>query len=144
MVKTVEFFGNVFGAESVATFNDLLSTLSLEQMRELKEAVMADIKVAKESDVKAKADAKALSDAEQAKIGKAYAETLSVGDSISWTMADGSVKTGTVGETKDGAKTLHIILDKQFVEAGKEADRYVSFDKIVVPAGFTVETDEIA
>ena len=77
--------------------------------------------------------AKAAREAEQnakGKLGKAYFATLKEGDKISWTMADGTVVEGTVGKQKDGAKTLHVILD-EIPEGSKKADRYIGFDKLI-------------
>ena len=62
--------------------------------------------------------------------GKEFASTLSVGDRVRYNTSNGIVE-ATVGEQKDGAKTLHVILD-EIPEGSKKADRYVGFDKLII------------
>ena len=70
--------------------------------------------------------------------GEAYFLTLAVGTPVSYTKADGTVVEGKVGETKQGAKAAHIVLDE--IPAGsKKADRYVAFNQLNVPADFSAE-----
>ena len=61
--------------------------------------------------------------------GKEFAKTLKVGDRVRYNTSKGIVE-ATVGEQKDGAKTLHVILD-EIPEGSKKADRYVGFDKLI-------------
>jgi len=76
----------------------------------------------------------------KAELAKAFFATLSEGSPITWTMADGSVITGTVGKQKDGAKTAHLLKD----EYEKKPDSYVPFYKINVPAGFEKKDEQVA
>ena len=62
--------------------------------------------------------------------GKEFANTLSVGDRVRYNTSNGIVE-ATVGEQKEGAKTLHVILD-EIPEGSKKADRYVGFDKLII------------
>ena len=62
--------------------------------------------------------------------GKEFASTLSVGDRVRYNTSNGIVE-ATVGEQKEGAKTLHVILD-EIPEGSKKADRYVGFDKLII------------
>ena len=62
--------------------------------------------------------------------GKEFAKTLKVGDRVRYNTSKGIVE-ATVGEQKDGAKTLHVILD-EIPEGSKKADRYVGFDKLII------------
>ena len=108
-----------------------------EDFEMLKETIDILVKERVARKAQAKEDAKAARDADQnakGEIGKAWFATLKEGDAIAWTMADGSVITGTVGKQKEGAKTAHLIKDE--VEEGKKADAYVPFYKLNVPAGF--------
>ena len=61
--------------------------------------------------------------------GKEFAKTLKVGDRVRYNTSKGIVE-ATVGEQKDGAKTLHVILD-EIPEGSKKADRYIGFDKLI-------------
>lgn len=111
-----------------------------EDFEMLKEAIDILVKERVARKAQAKEDAKAARDADQnakGEIGKAWFATLKEGDAIAWTMADGSVITGTVGKQKEGAKTAHLIKDE--VPEGKKADAYVPFYKLNVPADFKVE-----
>ena len=62
--------------------------------------------------------------------GKEFASTLSVGDRVRYNTSNGIVE-ATVGEQKEGAKTLHVVLD-EIPEGSKKADRYVGFDKLII------------
>ena len=62
--------------------------------------------------------------------GKEFASTLNVGDRVRYNTSNGIVE-ATVGEQKEGAKTLHVILD-EIPEGSKKADRYVGFDKLII------------
>ena len=62
--------------------------------------------------------------------GKEFAKTLKVGDRVRYNTSNGIVE-ATVGEQKEGAKTLHVILD-EIPEGSKKADRYVGFDKLII------------
>ena len=53
--------------------------------------------------------------------GKEFAKTLKVGDRVRYNTSKGIVG-ATVGEQKDGAKTLHVSLD-EIPEGSKKADR---------------------
>ncbi len=61
--------------------------------------------------------------------GKEFAKTLKVGDRVRYNTSKGIVE-ATVGEQKEGAKTLHVILD-EIPEGSKKADRYIGFDKLI-------------
>ena len=61
--------------------------------------------------------------------GKEFAKTLKVGDRVRYNTSKGIIE-ATVGEQKDGAKTLHVILD-EIPEGSKKADRYIGFDKLI-------------
>ena len=61
--------------------------------------------------------------------GKEFAKTLKIGDRVRYNTSKGIVE-ATVGEQKDGAKTLHVILD-EIPEGSKKADRYIGFDKLI-------------
>ena len=89
----------------------------------------------------AKKDAVAARTADQnskGKIAKAWFATLKEGDTVAWTMADGTVVEGTVGKQKEGSKTAHLI--KKDVLEGKKPDAYVPFYKLNVPADFNVQS----
>ena len=62
--------------------------------------------------------------------GKKFASSLSAGDRVRYNTSKGIVE-ATVGEQKEGAKTLHVILD-EIPEGSKKADRYIGFDKLII------------
>ena len=62
--------------------------------------------------------------------GKEFASSLNVGDRVRYNTSNGIVE-ATVGEQKEGAKTLHVILD-EIPEGSKKADRYIGFDKLII------------
>lgn len=73
---------------------------------------------------------------EKAKVVKEYFKTLKEGDSISWVTASGAIMNGMVGKQGTNAKTAHVILNETTT---KKPDRYVKFDKIILPDNFKVE-----
>lgn len=97
----------------------------------------------KEEAAKAEQAVKTAAKVELATLGKAYLDTLNVGDKIAYTKADGTVLEGTLGEQKAGAKRAHIVLNE--VPAGsKGADRYIAYEQINVPEDFVVEATAAA
>lgn len=101
---------------------------ALKEVMEQLSAVRKSAKEANEAYVK---EQKATDKAVKAEAGKAYAATLAEGDRVKYTMANGSVIEATVGKQKDGAKTLHVVLDA-IPEGSKTADRHVAFDKLII------------
>ena len=100
-------------------------------LKEVMEQLGSVRKSAKEANKAFVKEQKAADKAVRAEAGKAYAATLAEGDRVQYTKADGSVIEATVGKQKDGAKTLHVVLDD--IPAGsKSADRYIAFDKLVI------------
>ena len=78
--------------------------------------------------------------------GLAYLQTLEVGTPIQW-MSNGEVQNGTVGEQKKGSKTAHLILNEIPANSkakNPKADRYVQYDKIIVPETFVMAATEEA
>ena len=99
-------------------------------LKEVMEQLGKIRKSAKEANEAFIKEQKAADKAVKAEAGKEFAATLAEGDRVKYTMADGSVIEATVGKQKDGAKTLHVLLDT--VPEGKKPDRYVAFDKLVI------------
>ena len=82
--------------------------------------------------------------ADKAARGLAYLKTLNTGAAIQWE-SNGEIQNGTVGEQKKGAKTAHLVLNEIPANSkAKEpkADRYVKYEKIVVPADFVMAEPE--
>ena len=118
--------------------------VSYPRLREVIDELNKVRKVAKEGANKMAKDLAAASKEEQAQYGANYLANTSKGSTVTYRMADGSKKFGTFMGLTESGKSAHIILDKQFVEAGKKADRYVAFDKIEVPAEYLKELAEKA
>ena len=93
----------------------------------------------KEAAAEAEKAANKATKAEKAVIGKAYVATLKEGDRVSYT-ANGEVVEATVGKQNKDAKSLHVILDA-IPEGAKSTklDRYPTYDKVIIPADFSVE-----
>ena len=105
---------------------DVIKTLQANK-KELAEVAKKQAKEAKEANA-----------AENAEIGKAYVDSLGEGAEVSYTMADGTVITGTLVKVSDKTATIRLPEDSPLLE-GKDTSRknydcrYVKFDKIVVP-----------
>lgn len=63
----------------------------------------------------------------KAEEAKKYIITLKRGDTVSF-VENGEIITGTVGEQKHGAKTLHLIVD--------DRNKYVKYHKVIIPEDF--------
>lgn len=114
------------------TLKDVISSL-----QSVKKTAMEDFKeMKKEIENANKADL--------AKIGKAYWDSLPLGAEIKW-QSTGKICEGTKGENKKGSKTAHCILNE--IPADSKAkepkpDRYVKYEKIIVPSDFIMETSD--
>lgn len=104
-------------------------------LRDVIMAVQAVKKTAKLDFEEAKKEIQKANKEALAEKGKAYWETLKVGDTISW-QSTGKILTGVVGENKKGSKTAHCLLNE--IPADSKAknpklDRYVKYEKLIVP-----------
>jgi len=72
-------------------------------------------------------------------LGKAYAETLKVGDMITFRYGNGGKQTATLPLDKIGLKTIQVTYTPDMLPEGSAtAKRNILFSKIVVPEGFTL------
>ena len=122
---------NVVFDSNVELANAIAETLN-NDYTSLKEVVAALTEIKRGA--KAVADEQAKANKEIAKevaiaSGKEFAKTLKVGDRVRYNTSKGIVE-ATVGEQKNGSKTLHVILD-EIPEGSKKADRYIGFDKLI-------------
>lgn len=107
-----------------------LQTVAKEKRAENKDAEKAK----KESE---RADASALA--------KAYYDTLNEGDKFEYRTAAGNKFTLTKIATKSkSGLTAAGELDPSLVEAGKSNKRYPKFYQLVVPADFSVKSEQVA
>ena len=114
------------------------------RIREVIDGLNKVRKIAKEGYEKLAKDLAAASKEEQAQYGSNYLANTPKGTTVTYRMADGSKKFGIFLGITESGKSAHISLDKQFVEEGKKADRYVAFDKIEVPAEYLKKLAELA
>lgn len=117
-------------------FDSLVETIKeLQAVAKEKRAENKDAeKAKKEAD---RADASALA--------KAYYDTLNEGDQFEYVTAAGNKFTLTKIATKSkSGLTAAGELDSSLVEAGKSNKRYPKFYQLVVPADFSVKSEQVA
>ena len=107
------------------------------------DAIIAELRgVAKEKRVDAKdAEKKAKDDeiAKFAEIGKAYYDSLAVGDEFEFRMASGNKFWGKKIETKSKSGSTAACELLTPPDGAKNTKRYPKFSQVVVPADFSVE-----
>ena len=114
------------------------------------DAVIAELRsVAKDARVKSKDDEKAKKDADKAELailGKAYYDSLNVGDEFEFRMASGNKFWARKIETKSNTGMTAACELVTPPEGAKNTKRYPKFSQVVVPADFVVDntTENVA
>ena len=135
-LDTLEITNLVVGA---VTKEDVIDC---DKLQEIITGLQGVKKTAKEEFKAFKEEINKVAKEELAIKGKAYFDTLKVGDPVSWIKTDGTVLRGTVGEQKKGNKTAHVILDD--VPDNGKPDRHVKYHFIIVPEDFDMMEKETA
>lgn len=147
-MEILDIFSAIENGEITLTPNDVaeLTTISATKnehidcdfLRDVIMAVQAVKKTAKLDFEEAKKEIQKANKKVLAEKGKAYWETLKIGDTISW-QSTGKILTGIVGENKKGSKTAHCLLNEIPTDSkakNPKLDRYVKYEKIIIPEEF--------
>ena len=115
---------------SVASVNFDVLDKAIADVRSLRKELKEQFKVTE------KAEKEAVN-AELGKIGKAYYDSLAIGDEFSYKKSDGTVLVATKIETKSNSgKRASCALVENI---GKTPNRYPEFYQVVVPADWTMQ-----
>lgn len=118
--------------------------VNLDALNEIVDGLKKTVKLVKDEQKKAKAEAKAKERADVGEVAKVFYNSLAVGEVFSYRTSDGTVHEAKKIETKSktGATAACELINPP--ANAKTTKRYPKFYQIVLPEDYSVETDDVA